>query len=170
MEKVVPALQSAKAEDIPSFIGVVTYMSDAFFADALNEKMGWIVLREQFLNENICGILLDVLIRQPSRLRKACASTEKGRMRQADPVVAAKEYHAFYIYEFYENALARTTAAHRNARSRRRASISGCSFNTGRRRNRGKISGCRICPLKGSPRDPAANMMYGRHFQKSVHG
>jgi hypothetical protein len=29
-----------------------------------------------------------------------------GKMRLADPVIVAKEYHSFFIYEFYENALA----------------------------------------------------------------
>lgn len=118
MEKVVPALQSAKAEDIPSFIGAVTQVNDAFFADALNAKMGWIVLREQFFNENIRGILLDVLIRRPRELiaEQFARFMESGKMRQADPVVAAKEYHAFYIYEFYENALSRD-----NSRSPERA-------------------------------------------------
>lgn len=109
LETVSPVFQTAKAEDISSFICQVTKANDAFFADAMNAKMGWIVLREQFLNEAVRAILLDVLIRRPREGIAANFSLlmQSGKMRTADPVFAAIEYHAFYIYEFYENALAR---------------------------------------------------------------
>lgn len=109
---VYPVFEVGDSLDIRAFIKVTTKALDNFFSAPLYAQIGQIVMREQFQNEKIRSMLLEELIIHPrtviseyfERLMRA------GKMRSADPVVAAKEYHAFFIYEFYENALAQRFA------------------------------------------------------------
>lgn len=111
---VYPVFEMGDSLDIRSFIEVTIKALDNFFSAPLHAQIGQIVMREQFQNEKIRSMLLEELIVHPrmviseyfERLMRA------GKMRCADPVVAAKEYHAFFIYEFYENALAQRFAEH----------------------------------------------------------
>jgi AcrR family transcriptional regulator len=106
-QHVYPAFEARDCMDIRTFIAVTTKVHDEFFSYPLYAQIGQILLREQFQNEKIRNMLLEELIIHPrmsisayfERLMRA------GKMRNADPIFAAKEYHAFFIYEFYESAL-----------------------------------------------------------------
>ncbi len=104
---VYPSFDMGDCLDVRVFIEKLTKANDAFFSDPLFIKIGSIILREQFQNEKIRRMLLEELIQYPRE--KISAYFERlihtGKMRAMDPVLAAKEYHSFFIYEFYENSL-----------------------------------------------------------------
>lgn len=106
-KQVYPSFDMGDCLDIREFIQKLTEANDTFFSDPLYAKIGSIILREQFQNEKIRLMLLEELIQHP---RKEISSyfdrlIRAGKMRALDPVLAAKEYHSFFIYEFYENSL-----------------------------------------------------------------
>jgi TetR/AcrR family transcriptional regulator, biofilm operon repressor len=105
---VYPYFEAGDDADVGKFIRSIADSTNAFFADPLHAKIGAILLREQFHHDLIRKMLLKELIVRP---RQVIASyfarlIEAGKMKGVDPMIAAKEYHAFYIYEFYENSLA----------------------------------------------------------------
>lgn len=108
-QHVYPAFQTGETLDIPAFLDATIKANDDFFADPTFAQIGQIVLREQFHNETIRSMLLEELILQPRKMISEYFDRlmRSGKMRSADPTFAAKEYHAFFIYEFYENALSR---------------------------------------------------------------
>lgn len=93
--------------DIRSFIESVIAANARFFIDPQYAKIGGIVLREQFTNENVRRLLLEELIQKPRDAFAACFSRlmAAGKMIEADPYFAAKEFHAFFIDSFYESSL-----------------------------------------------------------------
>lgn len=107
-QQVSPAFQMVEQLDMRTFIQVTTKANNDFFADPLYAQIGQIVMREQFQNEKIRSMLLEELLIRPRMLIAAYFKRlmDAGKMRIADPIIAAKEYHAFFIYEFYESALA----------------------------------------------------------------
>ncbi len=109
-DRVYPAFDREEMPDVETFINRITQANDAFFSVPLHAQIGGIVFREQFHNEGVRRMLLEELIISP---RRAIAGyfeelMNNGKMRRMDPVFAAKEYHAFYIYRFYENSLSQT--------------------------------------------------------------
>lgn len=106
-EHLYPSFDMGDSLDVREFIKRITTVNDTFFSDPLYAKISSIILQEQFQNKKIRQMLLEELIQNPrekiafyfERLIRA------GKMRALDPMLAAKEYHAFYIYEFYENSL-----------------------------------------------------------------
>lgn len=106
-EHVYPSFDMGDSLDIREFIQKITTANDSFFSDPLYAKIGSIILQEQFQNKKIRQMLLEELIQYPRE--KISSYFEQlilaGKMRALDPMLAAKEYHAFYIYEFYENSL-----------------------------------------------------------------
>lgn len=109
-ERVYPAFERDEMQDVETFINRITQANDAFFSVPLHAQIGSIVFREQFHNEGVRRMLLEELIVSP---RRAIAGyfeelMRNGKMRRMDPVFAAKEYHAFYVYRFYENSLSQT--------------------------------------------------------------
>ncbi len=109
-EHVYPAFDMGDCLDIREFIRKITTANDTFFADPLYSKIGSIILQEQFQNDKIRQTLLEELIQYPRE--KISSYFERliraGKMRALDPMLAAKEYHSFYISEFYENSLSQS--------------------------------------------------------------
>lgn len=103
-----PAFEMNENLDVQSYIQNTTKANNDFFSDPLYAQIGQIILREQFQNEKIRNLLLEELIVYPRMMLSAYFERlmRVGKMRNADPMLAAKEYHSFFIYEFYENALA----------------------------------------------------------------
>ncbi len=109
-EHVYPAFDLEDNLDIREFIKKLTRSNDTFFSDPLYAQIGSIILQEQFQNKKIRQMLLEELIRYPRE--KISSYFERlilaGKMRALDPMLAAKEYHSFYISEFYENSLSQS--------------------------------------------------------------
>ena len=103
-----PAFDTAQALDARGFLARVQTANEAFFSDPQHANIGLIVMREQFQNERVRAILLVEMIETPRRMIAAYFERlmQAGQMRVADPAFAAREYHAFFVYEFYETALA----------------------------------------------------------------
>ena len=119
-EQVYPGFD-AQAENLQGYIESVVTANVRFFTNPLYAGMGAIILREQFQNAAVRGMLHEELIVRP---REAFAAYfEKmmaaGKMRSADPGMAAKEFHAFFIYRFYENSLTDGRAAQDAAQAKR---------------------------------------------------
>ena len=109
-EQVYPAFERDELPDVEAFIKRITQANDAFFSVPLHAQIGGIVFREQFHNEGVRRMLLEELIVSPRREIAGFFEElmRNGKMRKVDPVFAAKEYHAFYVYRFYENSLSQT--------------------------------------------------------------
>jgi AcrR family transcriptional regulator len=105
---VYPYFKIEAGQDVRGFLQRVEDANIALFSEPLYAKIGSILLREQFHSEFIRKMLLEELIARPrqSIAEGFCQLMAAGKMKPADPVIAAKEYHAYYIYEFYENSLA----------------------------------------------------------------
>jgi AcrR family transcriptional regulator len=105
--EVYPHFETEHSLDIRAFIQNVVTANVRFFTNPVYTKIGSIILREQFTNAKVRRMLLIELIQKP---RDAFASyfsrlMSAGKMTPADPVFVAKEFHAFFIYRFYENSL-----------------------------------------------------------------
>ncbi len=109
-EQVYPTFDMGDSLNVHDFIKKLTKANDKFFSDPLYAKIGSIILREQFQNEKIRQMLLEELIQHPRE--QIAAYFERlisaGKMRAFDPIFIAKEYHSFFIYEFYENSLSQS--------------------------------------------------------------
>lgn len=107
-ERVHPAFDASQALDVKCFLDGVTHANDVFFSEPLNALIGVILMREQFQNERIRLMLLTEMIDVPRRMISAYFERlmQTGRMRVAESTFAAREYHAFFVYEFYASALA----------------------------------------------------------------
>lgn len=106
--QVYPSFDMGERLDINEFIKSITISNDRFFSDPLFAKISSIILREQFQNEKIRLMLLEELIQGPRKIISAYFERliRAGKMQALDPTFAAKEFHSFFIYEFYENSLA----------------------------------------------------------------
>jgi AcrR family transcriptional regulator len=106
--EIYPRFDGENNLDIKSYIDSVITANTRFFTDPLFAKIGGIILREQFTNENVRRLLLEELIQKPRETFAAYFSRlmTAGKMTVADPHFVAKEFHAFFIYRFYENSLA----------------------------------------------------------------
>ncbi len=106
-EHVYPAFDIGDCLDVREFIRKLTMANDTFFSDPVYAQIGSILLQEQFQNDKIRQMLLEELIQYPRD--KISSYFEQlmraGKMRALDPMLATKEYHSFYISEFYENSL-----------------------------------------------------------------
>lgn len=93
---------------VDTFIRNIDDSNRSFFSEPLYAKIGMILLREQFHNASIRKMLLEELIVRPRRVLAEGFKKlmDAGKMRAFDPVIAAMEFHAFYVYEFYESSLA----------------------------------------------------------------
>lgn len=106
-KQVYPSFDTGDRLDINEFINNISKSNDTFFSDPLYAKISSIILREQFHNEKVRLMLLKELIQGPREIISAYFDRlmRAGKMRASDPVFAAKEFHSFFIYEFYENSL-----------------------------------------------------------------
>lgn len=80
---------------------------ERMFTDPVLRDISSILVKEQFTNKTVRLLLLTELIQKP---REALTEyfaflMSGGRMRKTNPTLAAKEYHAYFIYRFYENSL-----------------------------------------------------------------
>jgi len=66
-----------------------------------------ILMREQFSNAVVRKMLYEMMILRPRESMSVYFAKlmDAGMMRTGDPMFAAKEYHSFFVYEFYESAL-----------------------------------------------------------------
>lgn len=98
------------AQDLSAaeFIQITTMTSDLFFTSPTITDIGSIIFREQFQSEKIRAVLLEELIRKPRTIYTNYFEKliKAGRLKEMDPAMLAIEYHAYFIYRFYENALA----------------------------------------------------------------
>lgn len=119
-EQVYPGF-NAEAEDLRGYIESVVTANLRFFTNPLYMGMGAIILREQFRSAAVRSMLHEELIAKPREVFTAYFSNmmNAGRMRPADPAMAAKEFHAFFIYRFYENSLTDGRAAQDAAQAKR---------------------------------------------------
>ena len=94
--------------EVGEFIGNVVGANTVFFAVPQYAKIGKIIFREQFRSERIRRLLLEELIVRPRQILASYFERliRAGKMRPVDYDQAAREFHAFFIYEFYENSLA----------------------------------------------------------------
>lgn len=92
---------------LDDFIDDNMRLSGELFSRGIIMDISRIVLREQFRNENIRQMLLSELIRKPREIYSKGFEKlmNEGKMRRADPILTAKEFHAYYIYRFYEISL-----------------------------------------------------------------
>lgn len=90
-----------------AYIEGISNTSDAYFAADANRNLGLILMREQFSNAAVRRMLYAMMILRPREAMCAYFARlmDAGKMRLGDPLFAAKEYHSFFVYEFYENAL-----------------------------------------------------------------
>ena len=105
--EIYPRFESGGILDIHQFIQNVVASNQQFFANPQMARIGGIILREQFTNANVRRMLLDELIIGPRNtfIRFFSQLMAEGKMVKVDPDFAAREFHAFYIYRFYENSL-----------------------------------------------------------------
>ena len=105
---VYPYFQIDEGLCVGTFIRNIDDANRSFFSEPLYAKIGMILLREQFHNASIRKLLLEELIVRPRRVLAEGFKKlmDAGKMKAVDPVIAAMEFHAFYVYEFYESSLA----------------------------------------------------------------
>lgn len=105
--EVYPRFDSGGSLDIHQFIQNVIASNEQFFANPEMAQISSIILREQFTNANVRRMLLDELIIGPRNafIKFFSQLITDGKMITTDPEFAAREFHAFYIYRFYENSL-----------------------------------------------------------------
>ena len=119
-EQVYPGFD-AQAGDLRGYIESVVTANERFFTNPIYMGMGAIILREQFRSAAVRSMLHEELIAKPREVFTAYFSKmmNAGKMRPADPAMAAKEFHAFFIYRFYENSLTDGRAVQDAARAKR---------------------------------------------------
>ncbi len=106
-QHVEPAFVTDELISLRDYIHQISNASDTFFASPSNLELGIIVMREQFYNATVRRMLYEMMIVEPRKSMSAYFSRlmDAGMMRSGDPLFAAKEYHGYFVYEFYENAL-----------------------------------------------------------------
>ncbi len=97
----------ASNPDIYIFWESFSKANNDLFSKPIVMDISKIILTEQFQNKKIRLLLLQELIQKP---REAFTNyfqqlMDLGKMRRIDPVLAAKEFQAYFIYRFYENSL-----------------------------------------------------------------
>lgn len=80
---------------------------DGLMAHPLLLDIARIIIQEQFNSPGIRQLLLQELIQKPRRAYTSyfAGLLQRGRIRTIDPELAAIEYHAYFIYRFYEMSL-----------------------------------------------------------------
>lgn len=108
-ENVYPAFAFRQEDGLAVFIEKTSDATDCFFSQHINLEIGNILLKEQFHNDTVRLFLLRELIEKPREATATCFEQlmQNGQMRQLDSMLVAKEYHSFFIYNFYENALSK---------------------------------------------------------------
>lgn len=108
-ENVYPSFSFCQEDGLEAFIEKTSDAMDCFFSQPINAEIGNILLKEQFHNDTVRLFLLCELIEKPREAISICFQQlmQNGQMRPLDSMMVAKEYHAFFIYEFYENALSK---------------------------------------------------------------
>jgi AcrR family transcriptional regulator len=93
--------------DARAYIEKVIQTNDRFFHSPVNNDIGKIIFQEQFHNEKIQRVLLEELIQRPRTIyaRHFEMLMKRGHLRTMNPTMLAIEYHAYFIYRFYENSL-----------------------------------------------------------------
>lgn len=106
-EQLRPSYEPETLLPLRDYIEGIAANNDAYFARDANVNYGIILMREQFSNAVVRKMLYEMMILRPREAMSAYFARlmDAGMMRRGDPVFAAKEYHSFFVYEFYENAL-----------------------------------------------------------------
>lgn len=106
-EETYPDREDMQLMDVSSFLHGSIAVQKHFFEEPRNTRIGQILLREQFHNLFIRKVLLEELMIKPRGMftEYFAIQMEAGKLRRMDPAVLAKEYHAYFIYNFYENSL-----------------------------------------------------------------
>ena len=106
-QDVMPAFQPEEMIGLRAYLDLISSASDALFVSPENFRIGVIVMREQFYNATVRRMLYEMMILGPREQISAYFARlmQAGKMRNGDAQFAAMEYHAFFVYEFYENAL-----------------------------------------------------------------
>ena len=112
-ENVYPAFNACEGDGLSEFVQKTSSATENFFTEPLHAKIGNILLNEQFHNDTIRSFLLKELIEKPREAVSAYFEKlmQTGKMKKTDALFAAKVYHSFFIYNFYENALSKGTRA-----------------------------------------------------------
>ena len=105
--RVYPRIKDVGSLEIQNFLNILIEANGIFFSDPMFARISQIILREQFTNASIRRTLLEELIVGPRNMIAAyfIRLMEAGKMVRVDPRLAAKEFHAFFIYRFYEISL-----------------------------------------------------------------
>jgi len=102
-----PAFEPEELISLRDYIEGIIIASDRYFATDATYNLGLIIMREQFTNPVVRKMIYEMMLRRPRE--SLCAYfarlMDAGMMRKGDPLFAAKEYHAFFVYGFYEDAL-----------------------------------------------------------------
>ncbi len=106
-EEVYPGFKTTPDTPVRDFISSVVTANERFFMNPLYAGMGAVLLREQFHSSAVRDMIYEELIARPIQVFAAYFESmmAAGRMRTCDPEMAAKEFHAFFVYRFYENSL-----------------------------------------------------------------
>lgn len=106
-EQVYPSFEVMGEIPLRAFLEGTIQATDDLFTRPILSDISRIIVREQFASEQIRLLLLEELIQKPRQMFAQYFSVlmQNGKMRKADPILAAKEYHAYFIYRFYENSL-----------------------------------------------------------------
>jgi AcrR family transcriptional regulator len=106
-EQLRPAYEPKTLIPLRAYVEGISNASDAYFAADANRNLGMILMREQFSNAVVRKMLYEMMILRPRESMSVYFAKlmDVGMMRAGDPMFAAKEYHSFFVYEFYESAL-----------------------------------------------------------------
>jgi len=106
-DQVRPAFEPEELISLRAYLNGIASASDAFFLRSEYLRLGQIIMREQFYNATVRRMLYEMMIRRPRESMCAYFARlmDAGMMQKGDSMFAAKEYHAFFVYGFYEDAL-----------------------------------------------------------------
>lgn len=107
MQHVMPVFSPAELVPLCEYLEGITITSDALFLSPAFFRIGIIIMREQFHNATVRRMLYEMMLLGPREAISAYFARlmQAGMMRNGDAQFAAKEFHALFVYEFYENAL-----------------------------------------------------------------
>ena len=102
-ESIYPAFNVSEGDGLSEFAQKTSSATDNFFIEPLHAKIGNILMNEQFHNDTVRDFLLKELIEKPREAISAYFEKliQSKKMIEVDPLLAAKLYHSFFIYNFY---------------------------------------------------------------------
>lgn len=93
--------------DLRGYLEQNMKLSDLFFSRSVFMDISKIIIREQFRSESSRQLLLTELVQKPIRVYTHIFGElmNREKMRCVNPVLAAKEFHGYFILRFYELCL-----------------------------------------------------------------